>query len=107
MTTDISEKNLESILVGYLRDVHGYEEGVSEDYNKDYALDTERVKRFILATQKRKVENTACFASEVSERKFFMELAKQLAARGVTDVLRKDFAIYRSCSICIIPCRRS
>ena len=60
MTTDISEKNLESILVGYLRDVHGYEEGVSEDYNKDYALDTERVKRFILATQKRKVENTAC-----------------------------------------------
>ncbi len=91
MTTDISEKNLESILVGYLRDVHGYEEGVSEDYNKDYALDTERVKRFILATQKRKVENTACFASEVSERKFFMELAKQLAARGVTDVLRKGF----------------
>lgn len=91
MTTDISEKNLESILVGYLRDVHGYEEGVSEDYNKDYALDTERVKRFILATQKRKVDNTACFVSEVSERKFFMELAKQLATRGVTDVLRKGF----------------
>lgn len=91
MTTDISEKNLESILVGYLRDVHGYEEGVSEDYNKDYALDTERVKRFILATQKRKVENTACFASEIAERRFFAELSKQLASRGITDVLRKGF----------------
>lgn len=91
MTTDTSEKNLETILVSYLRDVHGYEEGVSENYNKDYALDTERVKRFILSTQKKKAENTACFASEMSERKFFTELNKQLAARGITDVLRKGF----------------
>lgn len=91
MTTDTSEKNLETILVSYLRDVHGYEEGVSENYNKDYALDTERVKRFILSTQKKKAENTACFTSEMSERKFFTELNKQLATRGITDVLRKGF----------------
>lgn len=91
MVTDTSEKNLETILVSYLRDAQGYEEGTSEDYNKDYALDTERVKRFILSTQKKKAENTACFASEVSERKFFAELNKQLASRGITDVLRKGF----------------
>lgn len=91
MTTDTSEKNLETILVSYLRNVHGYEEGVSENYNKDYALDTERVKRFILSTQKKKAENTACFASEMSERRFFTELNKQLATRGITDVLRKGF----------------
>lgn len=91
MTTDTSEKNLETILVSYLHDVHGYEEGVSENYNKDYALDTESVKRFILSTQKKKAENTACFASEMSERRFFTELNKQLATRGITDVLRKGF----------------
>ena len=91
MPTDTSEKNLETILVNYLRDIQGYEEGSSEDYNKNYALDTERVKRFILSTQKEKVENTACFASESSERKFFTELNKQLATRGITDVLRKGF----------------
>ena len=91
MPTDTSEKNLETILVCYLRDQHKYEQGVSEDFNKDYALDTERVKRFLLSTQKQKVENTACFASEVSERKFFTELNKQLANRGITDVLRKGF----------------
>lgn len=91
MKTDTSEKNLESILVNHLRDVQGYEEGISENYNKDYALDTERVKRFILSTQKKKAENTACFASEVSEHKFFAELNKQLATRGITDVLRKGF----------------
>ena len=91
MPTNTSEKQLETILVSYLRDRHGYEEGVTEDYNKDYALDTERVKRFLLSTQKRKVENTACFANPISERRFFTELAKQLASRGVTDVLRKGF----------------
>ena len=91
MATDTSEKNLETILVNYLRDVQGYEEGVSENYDKDYALDTGRVKRFILSTQKKKAENTACFANEMSERKFFAELNKQLASRGITDVLRKGF----------------
>ena len=91
MPTDTSERQLETILVSYLRDKNGYEECVSDDYNKNYALDTERVKRFLLSTQKQKVENTACFASEVSERKFFTELNKQLANRGLTDVLRKGF----------------
>ena len=91
MPTDTSEKQLETILVSYLHDKHKYEKGVSDDYNKDYALDTERVKRFLLSTQRKKVENTACFSSEVSERKFFTELNKQLANRGVTDVLRKGF----------------
>ena len=91
MTTDTSERNLETIIVSYLRDKQGYEEGISENYNNDYALDTERAKRFILSTQKKKVENTACFSSEISERKFFTELAKQLATRGITDVLRKGF----------------
>ena len=91
MPTNVSEKQLETILVDYLRDVHHYEQGVSEDYSKDYVLDTARVKRFLLATQKNKVENTACFANEISERKFFTELNKQLSQRGVTDVLRKGF----------------
>lgn len=91
MPTNTSEKQLETILVSYLCDRHGYEQGVSEDYNKDYALDTERVKRFLLSTQKTKVENTGCFANPVTERKFFTELSKQLAHRGVTDVLRKGF----------------
>lgn len=91
MPTDTSEKKLETILVTYLTDKQGYEQGVSDDYNKNYALDTERVKRFVLSTQKQKVENTACFANENTERKFFIELDKQLKTRGVTDVLRKGF----------------
>lgn len=91
MPTNLSEMNLEDTILAYLRDKQGYEEGTTNDYVKDYALDTERVKRFLLSTQRKKVENTACFSNALSERKFFTELAKQLANRGVTDVLRKGF----------------
>ena len=51
MPTNISEMNLEDMILAYLRDKQGYEEGTTNDYVKDYALDTERVKRFLLSTQ--------------------------------------------------------
>ena len=91
MVSNISEKGLQKIILTHLRDHKGYEEGSTNDFDKVYALDTERIKRFLIATQKQKVENTACFASPVSERKFFTSLAQQLSTRGVTDVLRKGF----------------
>lgn len=34
MHTDISEKNLETVLVNYIRDVQRYEEGDSENYRE-------------------------------------------------------------------------
>ena len=101
MPTDISEKELETILVSYLRDHQGYEEGVSSDYNKEFGLDTERVKRFILSTQKEKVENTACFTSPTEEHKFFSRLSAALSKRGVTDVLRKGFKYISEISLAI------
>lgn len=79
MPTDISEKELETILVSYLRDHQGYEEGTSSDYGKEFGLDTERVKRFIISTQKEKVKNTACFASPTEERKFFIQCSPKQA----------------------------
>lgn len=91
MHTDISEKALESLLVTALCDKQGYEQGISNDYNKEFGIDTERVKRFILSTQKEKVDNTSCFASPIEERKFFNRLSDALSKRGVTDVLRKGF----------------
>ena len=91
MPTDISEKGLETILVEYLRDKQGYEQGVSGDYKKQHGVDTERVKRFILSTQKEKTVSTGCFADDNEERKFFTRLSAELTKRGVSDVLRKGF----------------
>ena len=42
MPTNVSEMNLEDTILAYLRDKQGYEEGTTNDYVKDYALDTER-----------------------------------------------------------------
>ena len=41
--------------------------------------------------QREKAENTACFASETAERKFFSKLSSELSKRGVSDILRKGF----------------
>ena len=48
MATDISEKGLETIITSHLCDMQGYEEGISDDYIKEFGIDTERVKRFNL-----------------------------------------------------------
>ena len=90
-TTDISEKGLETIIVDYLRDVNKYEQGVSEDYNKEFALDTARLERFLCETQPKKVQNTMCFANEFTKRKFFKKLADEITKNGVTYMLRNGF----------------
>ena len=91
MPTDISEKALEGLLESSLCNKHGYEKGKSSDYNKDFGFDAERVKRFILATQREKAENTGCFAGGTTERRFFSKLSSELSKRGVSDILRKGF----------------
>lgn len=89
--TDTSEKGLETIMVSYLRDKHGYEEGHSDDYNKEYALDDKRVERFITETQPEKVAASMCFLSQSERNKFFVRLRDEIGKRGVTDVLRKGY----------------
>ena len=89
--TDTSEHGLESIMVNYLRDRQGYEEGTSADYNKDYSLDDKRVERFIRDTQPGKVESSMCFITASERHKFFSRLKDEIAKRGVTDVLRKGY----------------
>ena len=48
MPTGISEKELETILVSYLRDHQGYEEGTSSDYDKEFGPMTEEEKKTLV-----------------------------------------------------------
>lgn len=90
-TTDITEKGLETIIVDYLREINKYEQGVSDDYNKTYALDTARLERFLRETQLKKVEETMCFANEFERHKFFKKLSDEITKHGVTYMLRNGF----------------
>lgn len=88
---DTTEKGLEDIIVDYLRDVNGYNQGSSSDYNKTYALLPDRVEAFIRRTQPEKAEELRIFDSAPERNRFFSRLREEITKRGVTDVLRKGF----------------
>jgi type I restriction enzyme R subunit len=88
---DTSEKGLEDIIVAYLRDSNGYNQGDSSEYHKTYALIPERVEAFVRRTQPDKAEELHVFDSESEKNKFFTRLREEITRRGITDVLRKGF----------------
>ena len=87
----MTEKGLETIMVEYLRNHNGYEQGQSADFDREYTLDPGRVERFIRSTQPDKVEQTMCFGPESQRRNFFRRLSDKIASDGITNVLRKGF----------------
>ena len=91
MATNTSEHGLESIIVNYLRDKNGYHEGSTNDYNKDYALDTGTLEAFLRDTQPTKVSQNKIFDVASERHKFFTRLKNEITNRGVADVLRNGF----------------
>lgn len=45
--TDTRESGFETLIVKWLVEHNGYEEGNNADYNKDYAIDETRLFRFL------------------------------------------------------------
>ena len=86
-----NETGLEALIVNWLRDQNGYEQGTPHDYDKDFALVTAWVERFVTETQPEKVKQSMCFASPSERLKFFTRLTQEITKRGVTDVLRKGY----------------
>ena len=91
MAVNTTEKGLEDIIVDYLRDVNGYNQGDSSEYNKTYALLPDCVEAFIRRTQPEKAEELRVFDTPSERNKFFARLRDEITKRGVTDVLRKGF----------------
>lgn len=91
MAVNTTEKGLEDIIVDYLRDVNGYNQGGSSEYNKTYALLPDRVEAFIRKTQPEKADELRVFDTPSERNKFFARLRDEITKRGVTDVLRKGF----------------
>jgi type I restriction enzyme R subunit len=88
MPTDTSEHKLEDIIVDYLRDVNGYEQGVSSDYKPEWGFDTGRLEAFLLATQRSKVEQSGIFSTPSKRKAFLERVRSEVSKRGVVDVLR-------------------
>lgn len=47
MPTNTKESGFEALIVNWLVEHNGYEEGSNTDYNKEYAIDETRLFRFL------------------------------------------------------------
>ena len=88
MTTDTSEKGLESLIVRSLIDEAGYAAGDPRDYDRDHAVDMAKLLAFLIATQPASVETLGIGTDGPQRVKFLHRLQGQIAKRGVIDVLR-------------------
>ena len=92
--TNIKESGLETLIVKWLVEHNGYEEGSTADYNKDYAIDETRLFRFLQDTQPEQMDKLGVFKSEQKKRQFLNRLQGELAKRGIIDVLRNGIKVY-------------
>jgi len=108
LKTDTSEKGLESLIVAALtgQDADGgpqsdgvvdkpaipygklvYVQGDPSHYDRDHAVDLDKLLAFLRVTQPRVVEQLAIDADGPKRREFLARLQGQVTARGVVDVL--------------------
>jgi type I restriction enzyme R subunit len=88
MPTDTSEKGLEALIVGSLVNGAGYEQGRSEDYDRDHSVDLAKLLAFVTATQPKVAETLELAQDGPKRTQFLHRLQGEIAKRGVIDVLR-------------------
>jgi len=88
--TDTTEKGLEALIVGYLVEYNGYEQGANSDYNKEFAVDEQRLWRFISSTQPVLFENLNV-GNPLERKKILTRLSEELSKNGVIQLLRNGF----------------
>ena len=97
MTTDTTEKGLESLIVsamtGQSRDSADggpkWIDGNSQDYNREYAIDLFQLGEFLKATQPEQASRLALNEESPVRHKFLARLQGEITKRGTIDVLRK------------------
>lgn len=92
--TNTKESGLESLIVKWLVEQNGYEQGTNADYNRDYAIDETRLFRFLQDTQPDSLDKLGVFKSEVKKNQFLNRLQGEIAKRGIIDVLRNGVKVY-------------
>ena len=88
------ESGLEALIVKWLVDHNGYEEGTNADYSKEYALDETCLFRFLQDTQPDQMDKLGVFKSKQKKRQFLNRLQGELAKRGIIDILRNGIKVY-------------
>lgn len=113
MPTDTTERGLESLIMRHMTGTDGFEStgsgvvtekaplpegsgwfaGYATDYDREYALDTTQLFKFLMATQPEETEKIGVGnytgTAGMARQKFLAQLQGEITRRGVIDVLRK------------------
>lgn len=92
--TNTKESGLEALIVKWMVEQNGYEQGTNADYNREYAVDETRLFRFLQDTQPDALEKLGIFKSALKKKQFLNRLQGEIAKRGIIDVLRNGVKIY-------------
>lgn len=92
--TNTKENGLEALIVKWLVEQNGYEQGANADYNREYAIDETRLFRFLQDTQPDAMDKLGVFKAEIKKKQFLNRLQGEIAKRGIIDVLRNGVKIY-------------
>src|SRR5467141_1528318 len=87
MTTDTSEKGLESLIIGAMTD-RGWTAGACADYDREYAIDLKQLTAFLNSAQPNICEPLDLANASPTRQKFLARLQGEISKRGVIDVLR-------------------
>ncbi len=91
MATNTKENGFENLIVEYLVNNNAYEKADTKEYDKEYAIDTKRLFRFLESTQAEEFKKTRVATDEKQSIKFLSRLKDEITKRGIIDVLRKGY----------------
>lgn len=91
MAVNVKENGFETLIVNWLTQQNGYEQGTNADYNREFAVDGTRLFRFLQDTQPQAVKELHILDSPLEKQKFFQQLNKKLRTDGVIKLLRNGF----------------
>ncbi len=90
---NMNENGFETSIVDYLVQINEYEEGSNNTYDKKYAVDIERLFRFLESTQKQTYDLLKLF-DEQKRIEFIKRLSNEIHKRGINDVLKNGINYY-------------
>jgi len=109
MPTNTKESGLEELIVNSLVHENGYEQGINEDFNRNYVIDEARLFRFLANTQETEMSNIGLPPGgsgetySLKKQKFLEYLRDEIAKKGIVDILRNGINFYPSSLILFYP----
>jgi type I restriction enzyme R subunit len=89
MSTDTSEKGLESLVVEAMTSVSGWMQGTAGNYEREYGVDLVQLHAFLQETQPKLLQELELTQDTPARRSFLARLQGEITKRGIVDVLRK------------------